>query len=69
MAAPTGKLKHAYETIANMENIINRLSTRLEIEAAQFKQIRLYTKDGDLACICAEHETNIKELLKNKSGK
>jgi len=42
---------------------IKELTERLEIEQEQFKQIRLHTQDGDLACICASHETAIKELL------
>ena len=63
MAAPTGKLKFAYQTIANMEQRIEQLKERLEIEQEQFKQIRLYTTDGDLACICSDHESAIKELL------
>jgi len=37
---------------------------RLKVEMLQFQQIRLYEgTDGKVACICADHEEAIKQLL------
>ena len=42
---------------------VAELIDRLRVEQRQFQSIRGYTKDGELACICANHESAIKELL------
>ena len=41
------------------------LLARLDLERRQFQEIRLYTQDGDLACVCATHETDIAELIES----
>ena len=63
-----------FDSMETLENMfvpilerIAELTVRLEIEQEQFKQIRLHTQDGDLACICADHEMKIKELLSSPS--
>jgi len=44
--------------MSNLDDLLSRLDG-----VRQFQSIRGYTKDGELACICANHESAIKELL------
>lgn len=56
------------ESLQKSESRIKELEDRLLTESKQFDEIRAYTKDGDLACICADHATLIRELLAAKGS-
>jgi len=62
-----GRLEAQIESLAAQleqeRGKVAELIDRLRVEQRQFQSIRGYTKDGELACICANHESAIKELL------
>ncbi len=45
MAQPTGKLKFAYQTITNMEEVIKKLNTRLALAEGVIENLKPYDVD------------------------
>ena len=60
MKAPTGKLKFAYETIANMEKIIQRL----KVEGQALNDL-LYVVDGMCDCYRKENYGEAKDWTRH----
>lgn len=46
MTKPTGKLKHAYETITNMERVINTQKEELEQLKKENRKLKLIIDEG-----------------------